>query len=193
MKLKIRALLAAPLSLALFASVAHAHPGHGTGVVAGLVHPLTGWDHLLAMVAVGLWAAQMGGRARWALPGTFVGSMTVGAMVGLAGVAPPGMESMILVSVLLLGTLVAGAVRLPLRAGLPLVGLLAFFHGAAHGAEMPADAASEYFLAGMVASTAALHAAGVGLGVLAQRLKAPSVVRWAGAAIVAGGLLLCCV
>jgi urease accessory protein len=177
-----------PALFLLAAPLAQAHPGHGpAGLAAGFVHPLTGWDHLLAMVAVGLWAAQLGGRARWALPVTFVGAMVLGASAGLVGLTPPGLETGILASVLILGLMVAGAVRLPLAAGLSLVGLAGAFHGAAHGAEMPLQADSLRFLAGVVCATALLHAAGVALGAFALRRR-PPIVRWAGVGILAAGV-----
>jgi urease accessory protein len=170
--------------------LAQAHPGHGPAdLVSGFLHPLTGWDHLLAMVAVGLWAAQLGGRARWALPSTFVGAMAVGAAVGIAGFAPWGVERWILASVFALGLLVACAARLPLRFGLGVVALAGFFHGVAHGSEMPFQADSVRFLGGMVTATALLHAAGVTAGVSLGK-KYPAAVRLAGAGIVAGGIAL---
>jgi urease accessory protein len=180
-----------PLALLLLvAPLAQAHPGHGpVDFVSGLVHPLTGWDHLLAMVAVGLWAAQLGGRARWALPATFVGVMIVGATAGIMGLRPPGVEIGILASVLVLGVAVASAARLPLGAGLALVALAGLAHGLAHGAEMPLQADSLRFLAGMVTATAGLHAAGLAVGSAAGR-RSTALVRWAGAGIAAAGLLL---
>src|SRR5471032_1211063 len=103
-----------PLALLLLAApLAQAHPGHGPAdFLTGLIHPLTGWDHLLAMVAVGLWAAQLGGRARWALPAMFVGAMILGAAVGISGARPAGTEAGILASILIFGLVVAGSVRL---------------------------------------------------------------------------------
>jgi urease accessory protein len=171
--------------------LAQAHPGHGLhSFSAGLQHPLSGYDHLLAMVAVGLWAVQLGGRARWALPLTFVSAMALGAMAGIAGFAVPDIDRWILASVFALGLLIAGAARLPLGAGLGLVALAGAFHGLAHGAEMPFSANSLPFLAGMVATTAFLHTAGVGLGLAAQK-RSVTLLRLAGAGIVAGGVALC--
>ena len=189
MKLKLRTLFT-PLAVLMFlSSVAHAHPGHGPAdLTTGFLHPLTGWDHLLAMVAVGLWAAPLGGRARWLLPATFVGAMTLGALMGQAGLTLPGLETGILVSVLLLGALVAGPVRIPLAAGLLLIAPLGFCHGLAHGAEMPAGAGA--FIGGMVVATALLHAAGVGFGLLAVKRNAPALLRWTGAGIAAAGMIM---
>lgn len=180
-----------PLAFLLLAApLAHAHPGHGPADFAsGLIHPLTGWDHLLAMVAVGLWASQVGGRARWALPAAFVGAMVAGAAGGLAGLAPPGIEAGIVLSVLLLGLAVAGAARVPPTVGIALVALAGAVHGLAHGAEMPLQADALRFLAGMVLATAGLHAGGIAAGLAAAR-RSTALVRWAGVGIAAGGIAL---
>jgi urease accessory protein len=185
-----RLLMLLPLAVA---PLVHAHPGHGpASLSAGFFHPLTGWDHLLAMVAVGLWAAQLGGRARWALPLMFVSAMALGAAGGIAGFVLPGVDRWILASVFALGLLIACAVRLPLAAGLFFVALAGTFHGLAHGAEMPLNANSLHFLAGMVAATALLHAAGLAAGLIAGK-RSTMFVRVAGAGIVAGGVALCLV
>jgi urease accessory protein len=171
--------------------LAQAHPGHGLHSFAtGFQHPLTGYDHLLAMVAVGLWAVQLGGRARWALPLAFVSAMALGAMAGISGFVLPGVDRWILASVFSLGLLIAGAAKLPLGAGLGLVALAGAFHGLAHGAEMPLSANSLHFLAGMVVATALLHTAGVAIGSAAQK-RSVVLLRLAGAGIVAGGVALC--
>ena len=181
------------LSLALLApALAQAHPFHGTAhsFSAGFLHPLTGWDHVLAMVAVGLWAAQMRGRALWLVPAAFVSLMVVGGALGMTGVRVPLVEPGILASVLVLGLLIAGAVRLPVVAGMALVGVFAIFHGHAHGAELVGVASSMSCALGFVLATALLHGCGIGLGLLAQqRLPAPAL-RFAGAAIALGGLCL---
>jgi len=179
-----------PLAL-LAAPLAQAHPGHGPAdLAAGLVHPFTGFDHLLAMVAVGLWAFQLGGRARWALPAAFVAAMAVGAVSGIAGFVPPGVEWAILASVFIFGLLIAGAARLPLVAGVALVSLAGAFHGFAHGAELPAQSGALQFLGGMIVGTAFLHAVGLAAGLLARR-HSLAAVRWAGAGILAAGLVFC--
>jgi urease accessory protein len=170
--------------------VAHAHPGHGPAdLSAGFVHPFTGWDHLLAMVAVGLWAAQLGGRARWLVPSSFVLAMIAGAAAGIAGLSPAGVDYFILGSVFMLGLLVAGAISLPLSAGCVLAALAGVFHGLAHGAEMPLQADSIRFLAGMVAGTAVLHTLGLFGGLFASR-HSRAIVRFAGVGVVAGGIAL---
>jgi urease accessory protein len=183
-----RLLLVLPLAAV---PLAQAHPGHGIhSFAAGLQHPLTGYDHLLAMVAVGLWAVQLGGRARWALPLAFVSAMVLGALAGISGFALPGVNGWIIASVFALGLLVAGAARLPLSVGLGLVALAGAFHGLAHGAEMPLSANSLDFLAGMVMTTALLHAAGVVLGLAAEK-HSVALLRLAGAGVMAGGVALC--
>jgi urease accessory protein len=178
-----------PLFL-LAVPLAQAHPGHGPAdLEAGFVHPFTGWDHLLAMLSVGIWAAYLGGRARWALPSAFVGAMAVGAAIGIAGYAPGGVDAWILATVFVLGLLLACAIRLPLRYGIGVVALAGFFHGAAHGAEMPFQADSIRFLSGMVMATALLHAMGVAAGIFLAR-RSPVLIRLAGVGVVAGGLAL---
>ena len=175
---------------AALAPAAQAHPGHGpASLSAGFLHPFSGWDHLLAMVAVGLWAAQLGGRARWLLPTAFVSATVVGAAAGIAGLAPARVDWFILASVFMLGLLVAGSVRLTPLVGGSLTALAGVFHGLAHGAEMPLRADSVRFLIGMVAGTAVLHALGLAAGLLAVR-RNRTIVRWAGAGVVAGGIAL---
>ncbi len=194
--LRLRSLagLCLPALTFLFASSLslHAHPGHNvSGFAPGLAHPLSGLDHVLAMVAVGLWAAQIGGRARWAVPATFVGAMTLGGILGMAGIPVPFVEQGILVSVFLLGLLIAFAVRLPLAATAPLVGVFALCHGYAHGAEAPAHASALTYSLGFILATTTLHAIGIGLGVMIQRFCSPALVRAGGVAVIAlGGLLL---
>lgn len=156
---------------ALLPSAALAHPGHSHDVgqfLHGLMHPVGGADHLLAMVALGLLAAQLGGRAVWALPVTFVGAMLAGGMLGAFGIAMPAVEPMILASVVILGVMVAMAVRLPLAVLLPAVALFGAAHGWAHGAEGPASGLALY-AAGFALATMALHLAGIGLGRLLAR------------------------
>lgn len=182
----------------MVASVAHAHPGHdgdhGGGLTwdftGGALHPLGGLDHLLAMVAVGLWAAQLGGRARWAVPAAFMAALAAGAGLGAGGTTFGWMEQAIAASVLALGLLVVTATRLSLATGMGLAALFALFHGLAHGAEMPANTHGLGYGLGFLVATAALHAAGVGLGVLAA--PAPNWVRQtAGASLMlAGGWML---
>ncbi|WP_149141599.1 HupE/UreJ family protein [Gemmobacter caeruleus] len=153
------------LPLILMPGAAFAHSGHATSatVLSGIAHPLGGADHLLAMVAVGLWAARFGGRAAWALPGAFVAAMVAGAVAGLTGLPLPGVEPMLLASILLIGLATALALRPSVRVAVPVVALFGLFHGHAHGAEAPAAGQLAY-LAGFVLTTAGLHLLGLGLG-----------------------------
>lgn len=187
---RVFAILAAIL---LLPSLAHAHVGVGetSGFLHGMGHPLSGLDHICAMVAVGLWAAQMGGRAIWAVPLTFVSVMALGGALGMLGVHVPFVETGIVISVLALGVLIAASVHLPLAVSIIVVGLFAIFHGHAHGAEMPETSSGFAYAAGFIIATAFLHACGIGLGIAIQKLASPAVVRFAGIAIVlCGGYLL---
>jgi urease accessory protein len=173
-------LLAAPLALAHGEGV-HTH---GAGLIAGLAHPFSGLDHLLAMVAVGLWAAQQRGQALWALPSSFIAAMGLGAALGLSGVALPAIEAGIALSVLVLGLLVALQSRWGLPVACAATGMFALFHGAAHGLEMPLAASPWGYGLGMLAATALLHAAGVLAGVKTRAVW----LRLAGAAVSITGI-----
>jgi urease accessory protein len=168
------------------ASSAYAHTfgAHGMGMMAGLLHPFLGLDHLLAMTAVGLWAAQLGGQALWRIPLAFVTSMAAGALLGASGLILPGVEAGIAVSVLLLGLFIASAARLPTAAGMALVALFALFHGHAHGLEMPEAANPWGYGLGMLLSTALLHSFGVLAG---MKVRKP-ILRLTGAAISLAGM-----
>jgi len=173
------------LALPLFAapSVAQAHPAQdAASFFAGAAHPLGGFDHVLAMLAVGLMAAQLGGRALWALPLAFVGAMLAGGALGFAGLGLPAVKPAILASVIILGALVAMAVRLPLGSLVPMVALFGFAHGWAHGAEGPVSGMALY-TGGFALATALLHGAGIALG---RGLTALAIRGLGGAAAVAG-------
>lgn len=158
--------------LLVLAAPAEAHPGHAAGGwTAGFSHPLLGWDHLLAMVAVGAWAAQHSGRARWIIPATFIAIMGIGAAAGALGTAVPGTEAMILVSVITLAGMMLARRRLPLGWGMAMVGLFAFFHGFAHGREMPDPSLPVSFGAGFMVATALLHGLGYAVARGAARRK----------------------
>lgn len=175
------------LAALLYSGAALAHPGHDHGALAGLLHPLTGLDHVLAMLAVGLWGAQLGGRAQWLLPAGFVACLALGGALGMAGMALPMVEAGILASVLLLGALIGFAVRLPLLPSLAIVGVFALFHGFAHGIEMPVAGNGASYALGFVAASAALHCVGLVLG----RFALPqSWLRGSGAAISLAGAWL---
>jgi urease accessory protein len=183
------ALLAISLSI-VAAGPALAHPGHlELGFAAGLIHPFSGLDHMLAMTAVGLFAAIKGGKALILWPLGFVGAMLVGYGWG---VAHPGLsmaEPAILASVIILGGLVAAMARASLSAGLSLIALFGLAHGYAHGAEAPVGGGLS-FPFGFAMSTAALHAMGLAAGALALRLDRPRLVRALGAAVAMGGVAL---
>jgi urease accessory protein len=178
-------------AVAFAAAPAAAHTGHGLdGFSAGLAHPFSGVDHLLAMIAVAAWAAQQGGRAVWALPAAFVGVMALGGILGFSGIALSGTESVIVASVLVLGAVVAAAAKLPLAIATPVVGAFALFHGLAHGAELPDSANAPAYAAGFLAATSLLHAAGIALALALQSAKSRLALRALGAAQVGAGLLL---
>lgn len=187
MKFRAPARILAAALLLVISSSAAAHPFHpiGPGFVAGFVHPFAGLDHLLAMVAVGLWSAQFGGRWLWTIPLTFIAAMLAGGVLGFAGLTLPLQEPMIAASVLALGLLIVLRIRLR-TAGLLLVAGFALFHGIAHGAELPATATAVPYAAGFLLTTALLHLLGLAAG-----LQTRTVVRLLGAPIaLAGGLLL---
>ncbi|MCC0807116.1 HupE/UreJ family protein [Methylobacterium sp. W2] len=181
------------LALSLMAGPALAHTGQGdaSGLTHGFLHPLTGLDHMLAMVAVGLLAAQVGGRAILLVPLSFIGMMVLGGALGAAGVALPHVETAIALSVAVLGAAVALRLTMPVAAAMALVGIFAVFHGHAHGSEMPEAASGLAYGAGFVAATALLHAAGLALGLGMGRLgegNGRPALRVAGAAFAAAGL-----
>ena len=159
-------LSAALTALVLAPSLAFAHTGVGdtAGFVHGFSHPLSGLDHVLAMVMVGVLAWQLGGRAVWIVPSTFVGVMAAGGALGMMGIAIPFVEAGIALSVLVLGAVIAFNIRAPVAAAAAVVGLFAIFHGLAHGAEMPAAAGGMAYAAGFMIATVALHFAGITMG-----------------------------
>lgn len=178
--------------LLLIPSLAQAHPNGGAavGFVSGVAHPLTGLDHLLAMIGVGIFAVQRGGRAIWMVPLAFISVMTLGAILGAAGLAMPFAEKGIVASVLVLGVLIAAAVRLPLVASTILVGVFALFHGHTHGAEMPATALGWLYGLGFLLTTAGLHLSGIGLGLAARKINSEKMIRYAGGAMALCGIYL---
>ncbi len=147
-------------------AAAYAHPaiGEAAGLSHGFAHPMTGLDHILAMVMVGVLAFQIGGRATWLLPATFVLVMAVGGALGMAGVNLPFVELGIALSVVVLGSVVALNIKAPVAAAMALVGFFAIFHGHAHGSEMPENAAGLAYALGFMTATAMLHIAGLALG-----------------------------
>lgn len=181
------------LAVALIAEASLlAHTGHGSvsGFSAGFSHPIGGADHILAMIAVGLWAAQMGGRALWAVPLSFVLMMVAGAAMGIQGVQVPFIEEGILASVLVLGGLIAFGVKMPVLFSSAIVGLFAIFHGTAHGAEMPLNAGGVEYALGFVLATGLLHIGGIAIGMAMHKFAESKASRVAGGAIAASGLAL---
>ena len=155
----------------------------------GIAHPLGGMDHMLAMVAVGLWAAQRGGRFIWLLPLSFMGVMLAGGLLGRWGVSLPAVESGIAASVVVLGLLIAMAARLHALPTLALVAGFALFHGHAHGTELAAGASVATYAAGFVIATGALHLSGLALGTAANRLARFRPLLTASAYRLSGGVI----
>jgi len=176
----------------LLPSFAYAHVGVGetSGFLHGLAHPTSGLDHVCAMLAVGLWAAQMGGRSVWAVPLTFVSVMALGGALPMLGIRLPFVEQGIVLSVLLPGVLIAASIRLPLWLSSGMAGLFALWHGHAHGTEMPALASGMSYALGFVLATALLHAIGIAFGFGMQRLARERVVHFAGSSIALCGVYL---
>ena len=173
-------------ALCLYAGTASAHPGHTpTGFVGGLAHPFLGLDHLLAMIAIGQWAAQQDGRALWAVPAAFVGAMLLGGILAWTGWVLPNVETVIALSLLVLGLLIAARRRAPVLCGMAIAGGFALFHGYAHGLEMPQATSPALYAAGFVLATLCLH--GVGM---ASSLFGRHAMRAAGIGIAATGVAL---
>lgn len=154
-----------PLALLLLSTAAQAHSGHGgSGLASGFVHPFSGLDHLLTMLAVGLWSWRIGGAARWQGPLTFMLLLAVGGALGGSGLTAPGLENGIAASVVATGLLLTFALQPGRLTALSVIGVFAGLHGMAHGLEMPADVSGLSYAAGFVLASAALHGAGLLLG-----------------------------
>ena len=190
-----RTLLATALVLAPTLAFAHPGlPGHTHDLATGFAHPFSGLDHILAMVAVGLLAAQLGGRALWLVPASFVAMMAVAGLAGMSGIALPLTETGIALSIIVLGGAVALRLALPVAGAMALVGFFAIFHGYAHGLETPETASGLLYGLGFVAATAVLHGIGIGLGLTIGRLDGAfgrNLVRVAGSlAALIGAVML---
>lgn len=170
------------------AAEAHILQGEAGGFLHGFEHPLSGLDHLLAMFCVGLWGAQMGGRAVWSLPIAFPLIMVVGGMMGIAGVPLPAVESGIALSIIVLGAAIALVWRPPEWLAVLVIGVFAIFHGYAHGAELPTAADPADYAIGFVFATGLVHLAGVAVGLAFQRLRGGELSRALGGLIGLGGL-----
>jgi urease accessory protein len=186
----LRTTLAGAALLAAGPALAHAGAGASHGFAAGFAHPMLGFDHLLAMVSVGLWAALAGGRAVWVWPLAFMGVMVLGAGLGFAPVGLPHVELSIGVTVVLLGLAAAFQLSLPVLLGAALCGIFALSHGYAHGAEIPAEASALAYGAGFTLATALLHAAGLALGSTMVRIDRVWLPGLTGSAVAAAGLVL---
>lgn len=176
-------LVSAPMAFA------HAQQGAAAGLLTGLAHPVSGLDHVLAMVAVGLWGAQLGPPAIWMLPVAFPLMMAMGGMLGLMGMPLPGIEYGIATSAILLGAAVMCAARPPLVLAAALVAFFAIFHGHAHGTEFPQGQSALAYSMGFVIATGGLHAAGIGVGAVHRWGWGERLLRVAGAAVTAGGVV----
>ena len=188
----LRALACASLAWLLMlanASTAYAHVGQGQakGLINGLRHPISGADHVLAMIAVGLWGAQLGKPAIWLLPVTFPMVMAFGGFLGLVGIPVPGVEVGIAASAILLGLMVACEARPPLVVAAVLVGFFAIFHGHAHGTELPAGQSGLMYSIGFVVATGCLHGVGIAIGVVHRWPLGRVAMRLAGAAVTVAG------
>jgi urease accessory protein len=176
-------LLAALVLLTPAYAFAHVERGQATGLITGLQHPWSGLDHVLAMIAVGLWGAQLGNPALWILPVTFPIVMSMGAMLGLLGIPLPGIEIGIALSSILLGAMVVGEVRPKLFVAALLVGFFAIFHGHAHGTELPAGQSGMLYSMGFVIATGCLHGLGIAIGLVHRWPAGQLALRGAGAFI----------
>ena len=162
--------------------------GSAAGLLSGLIHPISGYDHVLAMVAVGIWGAQLGQPAIWTLPVTFPMVMAFGGMLGLLGLPLPGVEVGIGLSALLLGLVVAREYHPGLAVAGTLVAFFAVFHGHAHGAELPEGQSGLLYSIGFVVATGTLHATGIGLGLMHKWTSGRLALRVAGAGIALAGV-----
>ena len=175
--------------VSLWSQNAFAHPqnGEATGFLTGFRHPISGLDHVLAMVAVGLWGAQLRAPAIWLLPVAFPMVMALGGMLGLMGLPLPGTEYGIALSAILLGAAVMFEIRPPLGVAAALVGFFAIFHGHAHGTELPPGQSAMLYSIGFVIATGCLHALGIGVGTVHRWRWGQHLVRLAGGVVAMGG------
>ena len=176
--------------LTIFTSSLFPHTNEGItgGFFSGFTHPVSGWDHVIAMVAVGLWGAFLGTPAVYLLPIIFPLVMAFGGSAGIMGIPLPGVEILIAISGLVLGLLVAMAVKLPINMATVIVGLFAIFHGHAHGVELPGASNPLAYSVGFVVSTGMLHISGILFGLLAKWPTGKIIVRFAGAVIAVTGV-----
>ena len=183
--------IAVTLALLALPGMAQAHIGlHADGTLAGLGHPFSGLDHILAMVAVGFWASTLGGNARLIVPSAFVAVMALGGVLGIYGIGLPMVETGIAVTVAVLGLLVAFEIKVPTSVAAVIVGLCALFHGHAHGTELPGMSSAAGYVAGFTAATIVLHLIGIGLASMRFGRVGQIAGRFAGAAVALAGAAL---
>jgi len=189
MSLRIAPIILLALATVVVAQPAFAHEqvAVGGGLARGLLHPLTGTDHLIAMVAVGIWGAQLGAPAIWVLPITFPMVMALGGVLGVLRVPLPMPEVVIALSALVLGAAVAMRLRLPFAAAAIVVAVFAIFHGHAHGAELPSSANPLAYGVGFVVATGLLHLCGITIGTLTRWPAGERLIQGLGAVIAALG------
>ena len=183
-------IFATAVTLVLYAGIANAHTGAGVsgGFFSGFTHPIMGWDHVVAMVAVGLWGAFLGNPAIWILPVVFPLVMAFGGALGVMGVPIPAVETGIALSAIVLGAMVAFAIRPPIWAAAVIVGTFAIFHGHAHGTELPSAANPLAYSLGFVIATGLLHLSGIAFGVLARWPAGKAAVQAGGGVIALVGV-----
>jgi len=169
-------------------ALAHQERGQAAGLLAGLKHPVSGLDHVLAMIAVGLWGAQLGAPAIWVLPVAFPMVMAFGGALGLLGIAIPGIETGIALSAIVLGAMILFEAKPPLWVAALIVGFFAIFHGHAHGTELPAGANGMLYSIGFVVATGCLHGVGIGIGTIHSWKPGRVLLRLGGAAVAIAGV-----
>jgi len=169
-------------------AMAHVQGGEAAGFWSGLSHPISGLDHVLAMISVGLWGAQLGAPAVWVLPVTFPMVMAFGGMLGLLGLSLPGVEIGIALSAIVLGLMIFREARPPLWVAAVVVGVFAIFHGHAHGTELPAGQSGLLYSIGFVIATGLLHATGIATGLIHRWSTGKLALRGAGVLVAVAGL-----
>ncbi|MBF9197322.1 HupE/UreJ family protein [Microvirga terrestris] len=181
-------LLAITMMVAAMPALAHTGSHAASGFIHGFAHPFGGLDHTLAMVAVGLFAVVLGGRALWAVPTSFVSMMLPGGVIGFMGIRIPAIEMSIALSVVVFGAVLAAKIRCRISIAMMLTGVFAIFHGYAHGVEMPTEAAVGHYCLGFVSATTLLHGTGLALGIVLGNHQ--MIHRVAGAGIGIAGVVL---
>lgn len=185
----LKIIMAGALGLACSGTaLGHEEVGAAAGLLSGLHHPVSGWDHVLAMIAVGLWGAQLGPPALWVLPVAFPMVMALGGMLGLLGIPIPGVEMGIALSALVLGSMVLTESRPNLWIAGTLVGFFAIFHGHAHGSELPEGSSGLLYSVGFVAATGLLHGVGIAIGLIHRWNGGRQLIRVAGAFVAGAGV-----